>query len=85
MLNLFVSITLNKDRQPLLLSSQFDAAENGSAKPFVKWVGGKRSLIKQLMMRLPDRFDAYYEPFLGGGALFFALRSITGGGRIVSV
>lgn len=62
------------------LSSQFDAAENISAKPFVKWVGGKRSLIKQLMRRLPDCFNAYYEPFVGGGALFFALRSITGGG-----
>ena len=62
------------------LSSQFDETNSLAAKPFVKWVGGKRSLIKQLATRLPDRFNAYCEPFLGGGALFFALRSITGGG-----
>ena len=80
MLNSFISIALNKDRQPLSLSSQFDETNSLAAKPFVKWVGGKRSLIKQLAMRLPDRFNAYCEPFLGGGALFFALRSITGGG-----
>ena len=63
------------------LSSQFDETENFVAKPFVKWVGGKRSLLDELMARMPSDFNHYYEPFLGGGALFFALRSITGGGR----
>lgn len=43
------------------------------ARPFVKWVGGKRSIIGPLLARLPERIDAYYEPFLGGGAVFFAL------------
>ena len=62
------------------LSSQFDETENLGAKPFVKWVGGKRSLLDELMARAPSDFSHYYEPFLGGGALFFALRSITGGG-----
>jgi len=46
------------------------------AKPFVKWVGGKRRLLPQLLARLPAAFKNYHEPFLGGGALFFALRSI---------
>ena len=45
----------------------------GPARPFVKWVGGKRSIIEPLLARLPARMDAYYEPFLGGGAVFFAL------------
>lgn len=42
-------------------------------KPFVKWAGGKRSLIKELRLRLPPSYNNYYEPFIGGGALFFAL------------
>ena len=40
-------------------------------KPFVKWAGGKRQLIPILNENLPKRFGAYYEPFLGGGALLF--------------
>lgn len=43
------------------------------AAPFVKWVGGKRSLIKDLMARFPQRFGTYWEPFAGGGALFFGI------------
>lgn len=49
-------------------------------KPFVKWVGGKRQLLKQFfMLNLypPDNFDPssgrYFEPFVGGGAVFFDL------------
>jgi DNA adenine methylase len=44
------------------------------AKPFLKWVGGKRQLLGALLDRIPDGFQTYHEPFLGGGALFFALR-----------
>lgn len=42
-----------------------------AARPFVKWVGGKRQLLSELDQRLPDKIDVYFEPFLGGGALFF--------------
>ena len=42
-------------------------------KPFLKWVGGKRQLLPELLARIPQGFDTYFEPFLGGGALFFAL------------
>nr|WP_320160897.1 DNA adenine methylase [uncultured Methanoregula sp.] len=41
--------------------------------PFVKWVGGKRCLIKELKSHLPEKIGTYYEPFVGGGALFFSL------------
>ena len=44
-------------------------------KPFVKWAGGKRSIIDQLIKYVPKKFDNYFEPFVGGGALFFYLRS----------
>jgi len=43
------------------------------ALPFVKWVGGKRSIIGELTSRLPQSFNTYYEAFVGGGALYFAL------------
>ena len=42
-------------------------------KPFVKWAGGKRQIIDKLKMYVPDEFNTYYEPFVGGGALLFEL------------
>lgn len=43
-------------------------------RPFLKWAGGKSRLIAQYQPFLPRAFETYYEPFLGGGALFFHLR-----------
>jgi DNA adenine methylase len=43
------------------------------AKPFLKWVGGKTQLLPDLTRLAPKEYGTYYEPFLGGGALFFAL------------
>lgn len=43
------------------------------ALPFIKWAGGKRRLVPELLRRSPERFGAYHEPFVGGGALFFGL------------
>jgi DNA adenine methylase len=45
-----------------------------SASPFLKWAGGKKQLLDELESHIP-RFQTYYEPFLGGGALFFYLAS----------
>lgn len=42
-------------------------------KPFVKWAGGKRQIIDKLKEYVPEEFDTYYEPFVGGGALLFEL------------
>lgn len=42
-------------------------------KPFVKWVGGKRSIMQELLSRIPKQINNYYEPFVGGGALFFEI------------
>ena len=41
--------------------------------PFVKWAGGKGHLVRHLMPLVPIRLKNYYEPFLGGGALFFSV------------
>ncbi|MDR2436282.1 MAG: Dam family site-specific DNA-(adenine-N6)-methyltransferase, partial [Puniceicoccales bacterium] len=44
-----------------------------NAKPFVKWIGGKRSILSELLARIPSEFGAYFEPFVGGGALFWSM------------
>lgn len=45
--------------------------------PIVKWAGGKRQLLPELIKRAPNKFENYYEPFLGGGAMFFELQPKT--------
>ena len=42
--------------------------------PIVKWVGGKRQLMFELLKNMPKSYNRYFEPFIGGGALFFELR-----------
>jgi DNA adenine methylase len=42
-------------------------------KPVLKWVGGKRQVLPELLKHIPAKFVAYHEPFVGGGALFFEL------------
>lgn len=41
--------------------------------PFVKWAGGKRQIMNQLLEYKPKKFKHYFEPFVGGGALFLQL------------
>lgn len=60
------------------MNSDSNAAEQqgktSNCRPFVKWVGGKGQLLNILIENLPTDMATYYEPFLGGGALFFALQ-----------
>lgn len=49
---------------------------NSSVAPFVKWAGGKRQLLTQIKERMPEQYNNYYEPFVGGGAVIFELLPI---------
>ena len=51
--------------------------KNKLVAPVLKWVGGKRQLLDVLNSLMPDKYTAYCEPFLGGGALFFYLQPKT--------
>jgi len=46
-----------------------------SASPFIKWAGGKSQLLPQILNRIPDEYNNYFEPFIGGGAVFYALNN----------
>lgn len=46
-------------------------------RPFLKWVGGKTQLLREIEKRMPENFNNYLEPFIGGGALFFTIHNNT--------
>lgn len=43
-------------------------------KPFIRWAGGKTRLLPKILPYVPESFSNYHEPFLGGGAMFFAVQ-----------
>jgi len=51
-------------------------------KPLLKWVGGKRELVPELLKRFPSVMDAYHEPFVGGGSVLLALLHARNEGRV---
>lgn len=50
------------------------ATERNPVAPLIKWPGGKRSISAKIIQHFPNEFGTYHEPFVGGGAIFFALR-----------
>lgn len=48
--------------------------ENKNIAPFVKWAGGKRQLLDRIKERMPQKYNNYIEPFVGGGAVLFGLQ-----------
>ena len=47
---------------------------NPIVKPFLKWAGGKRQLMPEIRKNMPEKYNKYYEVFIGGGALLFELQ-----------
>lgn len=52
---------------------QLTQVKNMCMSPVVKWAGGKRQILGKLKANLPEKFNNYFEPFIGGGALLFDL------------
>jgi DNA adenine methylase len=57
-----------------IVRAPVDDDDAGAAGPIVKWAGGKSRLLDELLARSPDGFKRYFEPFVGGAALYFRLR-----------
>ncbi|MCB9778715.1 MAG: DNA adenine methylase [Alphaproteobacteria bacterium] len=66
---------MSEAHTPILAADgpRISAGPTDVAKPFVKWVGGKRQLLPEILALMPARAETYCEPFVGGGAVFFAL------------
>lgn len=57
-----------------------------ATKPFIRWAGGKSRLLPKILPYIPSAIRNYHEPFLGGGAVFFAVRDrITGGAHLADL
>ena len=52
-------------------------SKTNTARPFLKWVGGKARLVPEISKYLPEEYTNYFEPFVGGGAMFFAINPKT--------
>mgnify|MGYP002237940750 FL=1 len=53
--------------------TSFKERKTDTAKPIMKWAGGKTQMLGDIMPKIPQKYGKYIEPFIGGGALFFAL------------
>ncbi len=62
------------DQVLVAIAGENRAEHSFSTRPFLKWVGGKRSILPELLKRMPEEYDSYHEIFMGGGALFFAVQ-----------
>lgn len=57
------------------MSGLFEDTDAAGLSPLIKWPGGKEREIKYILPRAPEKFVDYYEPFVGGGAVFAAIRA----------
>ncbi len=53
---------------------EYSSEVRARPQPFIKWVGGKAQLLEQMSQFFPSKIGRYYEPFIGGGAVFFYLK-----------
>jgi len=51
-------------------------SETKLQKPFLKWVGGKTQIMKNVIDKIPKEMNNYHEPFLGGGSVLLAVLSL---------
>jgi len=65
--------SVSSDKNTIISNTQQSINSTQHLKPLIKWSGGKSDEIKQFEKYLPESFDTYIEPFIGGGSLYFYL------------
>jgi len=68
-----VNIRLTTILEPYNITPIPTTTERKSLNPIIKWSGGKKDEISKILPYLPETFNTYLEPFIGGGALYFHL------------
>ena len=68
------SIQTDKSRGRSPLDQRAAASLSSLPRPFLRWAGSKRTHLPRLVNLIPDSYGTYWEPFLGGGSLFFLLQ-----------
>ena len=66
-------VQFNRELKRVLQRTKRPYLDKAPAMPFVKWAGGKRTLIPEIAKYFPERVSTYWEPFVGGGAVFFTM------------
>lgn len=64
----------NEDEEIREVSSDIPREMNPKLYPFLKWVGGKTKYVSDIISIFPKIYNRYYEPFIGGGAIFFHIQ-----------
>jgi DNA adenine methylase len=79
-----------KDISNLLINEIIDPTDLPShhvpiekVKPFLKWVGGKTQIIDEVTANIPLSMNNYYEPFIGGGSVLFAILHLRAENKII--
>ena len=70
-----VTVATESIRKPLTHQAEF--GHDHLVQPFLKWAGGKRRLIPKIREYIPSKYDLYFEPFVGAGAVLFDLQPQT--------
>lgn len=65
----------NKPNDRRVKTGRYIKTKEDYATPILKWAGGKTQLLPEIIARMPESYNKYIEPFIGGGALFFRLNA----------
>lgn len=63
----------NKENKDKATEEEVKKVKPKSLSPIIKWSGGKKDELKNIIKYVPDNYDVYLEPFIGGGAVYFNL------------
>jgi DNA adenine methylase len=74
---------LNKKISCVVSTNEDIKKDNYFQKPFLKWVGGKTQIIKDIIVKIPTEINNYHELFLGGGSVLLAVLSLQKQNKIV--